>query len=231
MTHRGEHDVPRERQSPARVGAAALYRDALRSVIHDLGGVTAALGLRIEVLARRTDPGDAAALQGLVQQVRRLHRALRLLRGPDGVDALAPSRLATGADWWELTEPMTTGLVPHGVRVTSSNLNGLLAPAQAHTLALLWLAAIRELGARKLPSTAQLDVDIDGDPASFRATATTDGLRAARTTTWRRLALQVASTGKATIDWWEPDGDARWLLTVRFAERADHGPVASPGTH
>lgn len=221
--------MSRERQSPARGGAAALYRDALRSVIHDLGGVTAALGLRVEVLARRSDPSDAVALQGLVQQLRRLHRTLRLLRGPDGADALAPSRVATAAEWWELVGPLTVGLVPHGVRVTTSNLHGVLAPPQAHTLALIWLAAIRELIARKLPSTAQLDVGIDGDPAAFSAAVTTSGLRTSRSASWRRVALQIGGAGKADVEWWEQSGEDRWRMTVRLAEPAEHAVPAPAG--
>jgi hypothetical protein len=204
--------------------AAELHRDVFTVLAHDLGGIASSLALRADALAAVLPGADHAALSALAEEVRDINRVLRLIRGPQGTDALAPGRNMPVAQWWRFVARLTNAILPRGAVVHATLEAAPLSPLQASTLSHLWLAACKDLTWRGLqpPCDISLTVtprDEPGEGATLVAELPAGrwpAPRASRSASrWFRYSARLARLNGAELQWWTVEGDAaRWLCSI-----------------
>ena len=213
----------KEDQNLSGAEAMELSRHALASVAHELGGIATALDLRAGVISGTVSAQDAAALRGLVEELRVATRAVRLVRGPDGSGALDPSKRQSLADWWKLTSRFVSNVLPRGVSVDVRVDEGQLDAEQASALTWLLLAACKELAVRGIltPCAVSLDVgSVDADGTTVLVEISSDKVSPGddKSVRWTRYAARLAAQRDMSPPRWEQDGSRiRWMCTVKGA--------------
>jgi hypothetical protein len=209
---------------------ARLYRDVLDGLQHDLGGVTAALALRADVLDGTRVEADRTALRAMSEELRSMTRLLRLIRGDSAPGLLSPSQTLSTLQWWELVHRVTTYVLPRGVTVRPSVMPGELPFQRGHVLAVLWLAACRGVNAQGVaaPATLELTVPASTGPADaidLSAVLTSELPRARRRSTqpWRAFSNRFASQHGLRLSWWS-DSDGALVWTCCATRPAQDSP-------
>ena len=213
----------KEDQNLSGAEAMELSRHALASVAHELGGIATALDLRAGVISGTVSAQDAAALRGLVEELRVATRAVRLVRGPDGSGTLDPSKRQSLADWWKLTSRFVSNVLPRGVSVDVRVDEGQLDAEQASALTWLLLAACKELAVRGLLTPCAVVVEVgpvDEGGTTVAVEISSDKVSPGddKSVRWTRYAARLAAQRDMSPPRWEQDGSRiRWMCTVKGA--------------
>ena len=204
--------------------AAELHRDVFTVLAHDLGGIASSLALRADALAVVLPSADHAALCALAEEVRNINRVLRLIRGPQGSEALAPARNMPVAQWWRFVSRLTNAILPRGAVVHATLEAAPLSPLQASTLSHLWLAACKELSRRGVQPPCRISLtvtprDEPGEGVTLLAELPADSWpaqSASRSASrWFRYSARLARLNGAELQWWAVERDAaRWLCSM-----------------
>jgi hypothetical protein len=147
-----------------------LLREVLSTAAHDLGGLSSALALRVDVLAGSLPAADDAALRAVAGEVRSLGRQLRVLRGPQGGDTLAPAGGRSLAEWYALVERFGRPLLGRGASMRGSvgdgAFSGAHASERAYALLLSVLACCRALRERRGARPVSVALRVSSVPAA-----------------------------------------------------------------
>ena len=189
--------------------AAELYRDVVSLVIHELGGVSSALGLRAEALSTHQPNADRHALQALAEQVRDITRLLRLLQGPRTNELLSPMKEAPVQEWWRQIARLLAAVVPRNTVVEHQLGAAMLTSAAAGVLSMLMMLAVRDLTANGWRGKGGLQVRVSSDEgravhAVLSIPLTDWPERGARRAVkrWSRYAERIAGRASAHVEWW-----------------------------
>lgn len=200
-----------------------LASHALSSVAHELGGIATALDLRAGVMSGTGSEQDVTALRALVEELRFVTRAVRLIRGPDGSGTLDPAKRQSLADWWRLTSRFVSNVLPRGISVEARVDEGTLDAGQASALTWLLLAACKELAVRGIltPSSVAVRVmtrDGDGTTLALETDSGTLTSGSDESGRWTRYAMELAAQRDMSPPRWEQDGSrVRWTCTLKQA--------------
>jgi hypothetical protein len=212
---------------------AGTHQDVLSMLAHDLGTLSSAFALRLDVVESLLPPADAAALRTLVEQLRDIRRTLRLVDGPRREELLDPARAVPLVEWWRLAVPVLQSVVPRGVRIEGVVTDGMVSAQQAQVLLLLLHGACRGLASSlgeppvlvrcviaPLPAGAEgAQVSMDVAHVHWRPV---DAPR--RAPTWARRADRLATRSGAQHSWWTlQEEHMRWSCLVGAASTAHNG--------
>lgn len=196
--------------------AAELYRDVVSLVIHDLGGVSSALGFRTEALSAQPTAADRQALRALTDQVRDITRLLRLMQGPGTNELLSPMKEAPVQEWWRLASRLLAAALPRKVVVDHDLGTAMLTSAHVSVLSILMMLAARDLTARGWRGAEGLHVRVSTDNHTEPGAHVTLSIpivdwpmTAARRTVkrWSRYAERIAGRAGARVEWWVEQHD------------------------
>lgn len=210
--------------------SAHVLRRGLTVATHDLVGIATAMELRLEPADRQLEAKDRDALRQLTAQLRDAARTLRLLKGPEADDALAPSRAIALSEWWRLSARLASTTLPRGSRIVVAWGTSEIRFTDASALTQLWMLAceeLRERATRPLTITLRDDLIPVDDAASpgaampspnasrIRVTAElpADQLhRALRSVSkWHRTSAKLSAGLGAQVTGWHTDGvSVRW---------------------
>lgn len=201
--------------------AAELYRDVMFLVVHELGGVSSALGLRAEALSSVLPDSDRAALQGLSEQIREINRLLRLVQGFQNEAMMSPTKEAPIREWWRLIPRLLGAVLPRNIAIQHRLGASTLTPSEANVLALLLMLAGRDLTTRGFKGPAQLMVEVEPTDAGTVVCLSVDQAawpgdgNGRATRRWHRYAQRIAKPANAHVEWWtERDGTMVWTCTI-----------------
>lgn len=204
--------------------AAELYRDVLFLVVHDLGGVSSALGLRAEALSAILPEADRLALEGLSEQIRDINRLLRLVHGSRSGELMSPTKEAPVRDWWRLVPRLLAAVLPRNIAIDHRLGSTNLTSSEANTIALLLMLAGRDLTSRGFRGPAQLLVEVEPRDASESGTVVRLSLDRAdwpvdsndrAVQRWFRYAQRIATPSGAHVEWWdERDDRVVWTCSI-----------------
>jgi hypothetical protein len=205
--------------------AAELTRDVLSVLAHELGGIASALDLRAHVISSTIPTPDLTALRDLAEELRVATRAIRLVRGPDGIGSLNPSRRQSLAEWWKLARRFVSIVTPRGTTVETRFSEVQVTASQASALTWLLLAALKELAERGVSTPCTLSVsdgqsDDDGrttlvaEIEKERVSSTSKGaLR------WTKYAARIAQENGVRAPVWADEGAMlRWRCDIPAEE-------------
>lgn len=189
---------------------AQLLREVLSTAAHDLGGLSSALSLRADVLAGSLPAADEGAIRAVADEIRSLGRQLRMLRGPQGGDTLAPAAGRSFAEWFALAERFGRPLLGRGGALRGTIDDGAFDGARgtegAYALLLAVLACCRMVRARRGVRSVDLHLLVRREPAAVEVTIRltwgdgSAGGEDAVVTRWLAHARDVATGGGLSWD-------------------------------
>jgi hypothetical protein len=146
---------------------AELLRSVLDIAAHDVGSISSALALHVDVLQRDPQGASIDAMAALASELRRLGRQLREMRGPSGAGQLAPSRAGALASVHERVLRFGRNLLGRGTTLQGATADGRLSDIDAHALTLLLLAVMRHANDTTPATrrTVNLDIAVENDVA------------------------------------------------------------------
>lgn len=207
--------------------SAHLLRRGITVATHDLVGIATAMELRLDPADRPLEAKDRDALRQLATQLRDATRTLRLLKGPDDDDALAPTRTIALSEWWRLCARLASTTLPRGSRIGTEWSRAEIRFGDASTLTQLWMLAcedLRQLGTRPLTIalrdesiTADAERAGGGDRIRVTAELPADQLGSVprSSTKWQRTASKLSAATGAQLLGWHIHGDiARWQCVL-----------------
>jgi hypothetical protein len=196
-----------------------LLRAVLSTAAHDLGGLSSALALRTDVLAGALASADEQALRAVVDELHSLGRQLRVLRGPQGADALAPAGGRTLVEWLALVERFGRPLLGRGGALEGSvddgAFSGARAAEQGHALLVAVLAYCHEVRERRGARSVTVHLIgrrvADGLELSLRA-AWGEGVAGGDAPVVRRWLTHARDVVTAAGGAWEETNDGEMIV-------------------
>jgi hypothetical protein len=207
-------------------------------IIHDLGGVSSALGLRAEALSADQTAADRLALQAIAEQLRDITRILRLLQGPNTSELMSPMKEAPAQEWWRLTSRLLAAALPRKMVVEHHLDAALLSSAEVSVLSMLMMLAARDLTARGWRGAGGLRVQITsaaGRPRGAQVTLAVplaDWPSTARRAVkrWSRYAERLAGRAGAQVEWWvERHDKMEWRCSIGGNPRVEEYSIGPAG--
>jgi hypothetical protein len=188
---------------------AQLLRDVLSTAAHDLGGLSSALSLRADVLTGTLPAADEGAIRAVADEMRSLGRQLRVLRGPQGGETLAPAAGRSFAEWFSLAERFGRPVLGRGGALRGTIDDGAFDPTheteRAYALLLAVLACCRAARARRGTRTVDLHLRVHREPSAVVVTMRLawgdgrEGDEPAEVRRWLAHAQEVATA--AGLSW------------------------------
>ncbi|MCC6316804.1 MAG: hypothetical protein IT361_03850 [Gemmatimonadaceae bacterium] len=179
----------------------ALLGDLIGSAAHDLGGIAAALALRVDALGTTVSAEDHRGLVSIAAEARTLARQLRQLRAPRGEEQLAPDSATTFARWWPLIERFGRAVAGRGIALDARMDDTPITAQQSHALTFATLALLRAPRDRGLAAGATVHIvskSHGGQPALCLTARSADGTTIPMTADdgpWTRYASHAAARG------------------------------------
>ncbi len=126
---------------------AELLRNVLDTVAHDLGGLSSALALRVDVMQATAPSASVEAYRAIADELRALGSQLRAFRETRGGDTLSSPRAGSVAQWFSLLSRFAQPLLGRGVALRGNVDDVHVGATAVHELtyiALAMLHAVRE---------------------------------------------------------------------------------------